>query len=221
MAEWLGFSDFERNERRSSSDAPVPRGADAKARQILDGARTIFLRDGFDGASMNDIAREAGVSKGTLYVYFASKEALFTAYVRDDKRRQAEQMASFADAPTLKEALETIGLNVLQAMLAPAHVAQIRTVTAAAAKFPEIGLAFYDAGPAFGHVTVARLLASRAAQEGLDIDDFERAGVYFWNIVQGTLLKRALFCSEQPSAQDIHTAVRTGVAMFLRMYARR
>jgi len=56
--------------------ANAPRN-DEKIRQILDGARRVFLADGFDGASMNDIARVAGVSKGTLYVYFQSKEALF------------------------------------------------------------------------------------------------------------------------------------------------
>ena len=49
----------------------------AKRRQIVQGARSIFLAQGFDAASMNDIARAAGVSKGTLYVYFDKKEQLF------------------------------------------------------------------------------------------------------------------------------------------------
>ena len=53
-----------------------------KRRQILEGARRLFLSKGFDAASMGDIAREAGVSKGTLYVYFDNKEVLFTALVR-------------------------------------------------------------------------------------------------------------------------------------------
>ena len=49
----------------------------AKRRQIMEGARTVFLAAGFDGASMNDIARVAGVSKGTLYVYFDFEGAAF------------------------------------------------------------------------------------------------------------------------------------------------
>ena len=53
----------------------------AKRRQIIDGARAVFLSRGFDAASMNDIARAAGVSKGTLYVYFHDKERLFEAIV--------------------------------------------------------------------------------------------------------------------------------------------
>jgi AcrR family transcriptional regulator len=59
--------------------APVQREDSAKRRQIMDGARKVFLAEGFDAASMGEIARKAGVSKGTLYVYFDSKERLFEA----------------------------------------------------------------------------------------------------------------------------------------------
>jgi AcrR family transcriptional regulator len=50
----------------------------AKRRQIIEGARAVLLAQGFDAASMNDIARAAGVSKGTLYVYFKHKEQLMS-----------------------------------------------------------------------------------------------------------------------------------------------
>ena len=62
----------------------------AKVRQILGGAREVFLRLGFDGASMGDIARAAGVSKGTLYVYFENKAELFSALIADE-RKQAKR----------------------------------------------------------------------------------------------------------------------------------
>jgi len=55
----------------------------SKRRQILDGARKVFMDLGFDGASMGEIARSAGVSKGTLYVYFADKSRLFEAIVEE------------------------------------------------------------------------------------------------------------------------------------------
>ena len=64
----------------------------AKRRQIMEGARTVFLAQGFDAASMGEIARQAGVSKGTLYVYFDSKEALFEAIVEEECRSTAEQL---------------------------------------------------------------------------------------------------------------------------------
>src|SRR5437764_5156990 len=56
----------------------------SKRRQILDGARKVFMDLGFDGASMGEIARAAGVSKGTLYVYFADKSRLFEAIVEEE-----------------------------------------------------------------------------------------------------------------------------------------
>ena len=62
----------------------------AKRRQIVEGARAIFLSQGFDAASMNDIARAAGVSKGTLYVYFKHKEQLFEAIIEQECELQAE-----------------------------------------------------------------------------------------------------------------------------------
>ena len=55
----------------------------AKRRQILEGARTVFLAQGLDAASMGEIARVASVSKGTLYVYFDSKERLFQEIERN------------------------------------------------------------------------------------------------------------------------------------------
>src|SRR5712671_4796469 len=58
----------------------------SKRRQIIDGARKVFMDLGFDGASMGEIARSAGVSKGTLYVYFAAKNRLFEAIVEQEMR---------------------------------------------------------------------------------------------------------------------------------------
>src|SRR3974377_1660088 len=62
----------------------------AKRRQIVEGARAVFLARGFDAASMGEIARAAGVSKGTLYVYFENKEQLFEAIVHEQCQSQAE-----------------------------------------------------------------------------------------------------------------------------------
>src|ERR1700721_4805477 len=70
--------------------APQMAQDSAKRRQIVEGARSIFLAQGFDAASMNDIARAAGVSKGTLYVYFANKEQLFQAIVHEECLVHAE-----------------------------------------------------------------------------------------------------------------------------------
>ena len=67
----------------------------SKRRQILDGARKVFMDLGFDGASMGEIARSAGVSKGTLYVYFADKSRLFEAIVEEESLEQGKVAFNF------------------------------------------------------------------------------------------------------------------------------
>jgi len=71
----------------------------AKREQIVAGAWRVFKRKGFDAASMNDITREAGVSKGTIYVYFSNKEDLFAALVDHHRQEFATSMPTFWPAP--------------------------------------------------------------------------------------------------------------------------
>lgn len=79
----------------------------AKRRQILDGAHKVFLAQGFDAASMGEIARKAGVSKGTLYVYFDNKESLFEATCREACAAQAKAIFSFDPSERDVEAVLT------------------------------------------------------------------------------------------------------------------
>ena len=99
----------------------------AKRRQIMDGARTVFFSGGFDGASMNDVARAAGVSKGTLYAYFDSKEQLFEALIREDRGQQAERMCLFPPEPgNPREFLAEFGRRLIEMMTRPEMIAQLR-----------------------------------------------------------------------------------------------
>src|SRR5215469_1429442 len=80
-----------------------------KRRQILDGARKVFMDLGFDGTSMGEIARAAGVSKGTLYVYFTDKCALFEAIVEEETLQQGELAFNFDPARDVKTTLREFG----------------------------------------------------------------------------------------------------------------
>src|SRR5450631_846627 len=81
----------------------------SKRRQILDGARKVFMDLGFDGASMGEIARAAGVSKGTLYVYFADKNRLFEAIVEQESLAQGEIAFNFDPARDVATTLREFG----------------------------------------------------------------------------------------------------------------
>src|SRR5271157_1147745 len=87
----------------------------AKRRQIVEGARLVFLAKGFDAASMSDIARAAGVSKGTLYVYFTSKEQLFGAIVREECLVHAEGVFNLDhDERDVEGVLKRLGAGYVQ-----------------------------------------------------------------------------------------------------------
>jgi AcrR family transcriptional regulator len=194
--------------------------SDDKLRQILDGARRVFLADGFDGASMNDVARVAGVSKGTLYVYFPSKQALFEALIREEHRRTAERLSIFDEKEhDVALVLKRFGNELMNFMLLPDHIALVRTVSAAAAKFPGIGRAFFEAGPQYGADRLAGYFAQQVEAGTLMIDDLNLAAWNFLESIQGGHLKRMLFCVCDPPPQDaVEKAVTRGVDMFMRMY---
>ena len=127
----------------------------AKRRQIMDGARQVFLSAGFDGASMNDIARAAGVSKGTLYAYFNSKDALFEAIIRGEYAQSAERLCIFRREGDARDMLKDFGVRLISKMADPYTRALARVVIAAAEKFPNVGRAFYEAGPLYGATRLA------------------------------------------------------------------
>src|SRR5689334_13572910 len=92
----------------------------AKRRQILDGARAVFLSQGFDAASMGEIARAAGVSKGTLYVYFKSKEELFESIVHQQCQAQAEGLFDLAsDSDDVEAVLTRLGIGFVSFLCQP------------------------------------------------------------------------------------------------------
>ncbi len=204
---------------RMPDDGPVS-GDSAKRRQIIEGARTVFLADGFDGASMNVIARTAGVSKGTLYVYFTSKEELFAALIREEKREQAEQTCKLDLADSdVGAVLRGFGERLLERLLRPSSIAHLRTVAAVAPKFPSIGHAFYEAGPQYGHRRLGEYLARQAEAGVIAIEDPHFAAVLFLDMCKAVHLLPVLLCvAEPPSARAIRTHVAAVTATFLRAF---
>jgi AcrR family transcriptional regulator len=192
----------------------------AKRRQILDGAREVFLRDGFDGASVNDIARVAGVSKGTIYVYFDSKEHLFETLIREDRRAQAERICTFdSENHDVRAVLRTFGRSLLETMMRPENMAHLRTVIAAAAKFPSLGRAFYEAGPEHGIAKLAAYLDRQVVAGILAMADTRRAAMQFIELCQAGLMKPMLFCViDETPLSAIATAVDAAVAVFMAAY---
>jgi len=209
---------------REASMPPSPRSdvEPAKRREIIDGARRVFFEKGFNGASMDEVARVAGVSKATIYVYFESKEDLFAALVLQDRERSAEHLFELADADTdIGEALRHVGVSFITMMVQPDHIRLVRMVIGVAEQFPRIGRTFFDAGPCHGGRRLAELLQRHADAGRLAMDNTEAAAFQFLNLCQGNFVKGLMFGSgEEVTPQMIETTVDQAVTVFLAAYGR-
>ncbi|MDQ8699836.1 TetR/AcrR family transcriptional regulator [Hyphomicrobium sp. LHD-15] len=87
----------------------TPETQRARRERILDAAERCFANAGFHRCTMQDICKEAGISPGALYVYFASKEELIAGIVERDRNKLASKLAELTDAPDLLSALAKLG----------------------------------------------------------------------------------------------------------------
>jgi AcrR family transcriptional regulator len=202
-------------ETDAAAEAAAPESA--KRTQILEGARRVFFARGFDAASMGEIAREAKVSKGTLYVYFDSKEALFAALIAESKRDTAEQLLELdPDAEDVRTALEDFARRMLRRVVRPEHVALVRVVIGASDKFPALARAFYEAGPAYGAGRLAAWLEAETARGRLAVADPQTAAWQFLGMcMQPVLIGIILAGNEPPDEARLAAWVETSVGAFL------
>jgi AcrR family transcriptional regulator len=195
----------------------------AKRRQIMEGARLVFLAQGFDGASMGEIARQAGVSKGTLYVYFDSKEALFEAIAEEECRAQAEQVFALdSNDHAVETVLTRLGCAFVRFLCRPEAQSPLRTVISIAERMPAIGKQFYETGPATGIARLSRYLEDQVAAGFLAIPDIEVAAAQFLDSCQSTMFKPLIFnFGGPPTEERINHVVGIAVRTFLAAYAPR
>lgn len=192
----------------------------AKRRQIVEGARTVFLSRGFDAASMGDIAKEAGVSKGTLYVYFKNKEQLFAAIVEQECATHAEGAFKLDETDTdVAGVLTRIGMEYVNFLCNEQKASSLRIVIAIADRMPEIGKTFYETGPANGIKRLTSYLQAQAKAGVLTIEDCEVAAAQFLDACQSTLFKPILFnFAPPPPPERIRFVVGIAVKSFMSSY---
>jgi TetR/AcrR family transcriptional regulator, mexJK operon transcriptional repressor len=203
-----------------STACSQPEARPAKCRAVLDAASALFLSQGYS-VSMDAIARQAGVSKATLYAYFPSKEALFRAMVAEQCERMATEAADYAGhTDDIREALERLGLTVLRFLVAPATLAVHRIVLAEAPREPTLGEAFYAAGPAVGRARMATWIAEEQRRGRLRADaDPAQAAVDFSALLRRDLWLRAgLGVLPAPDEAMLKAEARTAAELFLRCY---
>ncbi len=196
--------------------------AASKREAILAAATRVFLDQGYGAASMDAIARVAGVSKQTIYAHFGGKAALFEATVLERSDRLLEpvptEAGSFHDPET---ALRAIAHRFLELILSPETVGRFRVIVAESGQFPELAEVFYRSGPERVGGRLSAYLAELHRQRILHITDPASASIQFLGMVRGDLfLRQLLGLGEPPRGGELDRIVDSAVRAFLSAYAR-
>ncbi|MEK0164357.1 TetR/AcrR family transcriptional regulator [Phaeobacter sp. A36a-5a] len=188
--------------------------------QVLLGARDVFMAHGFEGASVDDIAREAGVSKATLYSYFPDKRLLFMEVARHGCARQADTAVSIgAGCCDPETALREAGHHVLSVILSEFGVKMFRICVAEADRFPDLGRRFYESGPATIRAQLREYLTEATARGELRIEDLDLAADQFAELCRADMFLRLLFNIDADIGDDerervVEAAIKTFLARY-------
>jgi AcrR family transcriptional regulator len=202
-------------------DLPADALSPERRQAILDGAGRVFARDGYEGASMAQIAREIGVSKGTLYNYFPSKAALFSGFISIGCDRSLKHILDIAPPENHpEETLHRAGLVVMEMLLSPFRQAIHRMVMSEAQQFPELARAFFEAGPQRALNYLADWLRQETLAGRLAVTDPDFAAEQFFALCQTKLVMRSrLRLIEQADPAEVERVVQGAISLFLKAYA--
>lgn len=191
-----------------------------KRRQVLEAAAELFMAHGYANVSMDGVARAAGVSKATLYAHFASKDVLFASIVGEACRRNTLVSENFPDVVAdIAAALTAIGGRLLRFLLLERTIAIYRVAVAESGRFPELGVAFWDAGPQRFLDRFADWLALQSAAGHLAVADPAIAAEQFSALLRASLFMRVtLGIGPAPGDAEIDATVGRAVSTFLRAF---
>jgi TetR/AcrR family transcriptional repressor of mexJK operon len=194
-----------------------------KGEAVLAAAERAFLAAGFGAVTMDAIAREAGVSKATVYAHYASKEALFGAVVaRLSERRFQGFSVEALDPVEIEASLTAIAIRFLDLVLSPEAIALNRIIIAEVIRFPALGAVFWQAGPERTRAQIESFLRRAAASGTLAIANPRLAAEQFVALARGEIHLRSLLRIEDHSdPAGLQEAAEHTVGIFLRAFAPR
>ena len=216
-----------RSATRSAADIAPPKRRAARLASgpvILDAATTLFLRNGYLGTSVDDIAAQAHVSKQTVYTHFADKEQLFAELIRGNITRVdafiESVTASLGETNALEADLRAFARRHVRAVVLPEAVQLRRLVIGEASRFPDLAREYYERVPQRVVAALAQQLGRLAERRLLRISDPLAAANHLAWLILGPPLDAAIFGangeSHTPDALDRSADV--AVDVFLAAY---
>ncbi|WP_439271694.1 TetR/AcrR family transcriptional regulator [Pseudochrobactrum sp. HB0163] len=192
-----------------------------KRQQILDGAQRVFLHMGFDAASMNDITREAGVSKSTIYVYFDSKDDLFEALCEQHRNILFTEISNnHGDKLTSRESLIAYGIALVRLVTSDIVISAQRTILGVTERKPEMGVRFYERGPRRGLSVLKNYIEELNRQDIIKVPDIQHAAHQLAELFLASIYRQRLFAvmQDMPDEEQIRYNVESAVDMFFAAY---
>lgn len=188
--------------------------------QVVAGARDVFMAQGFEGASVDLIAKEAGVSKATLYSYFPDKRILFVEVAKQECARQADRMLQIdrQDIP-VREMLMGVAFGMMDFLTSPFAQRVFRICVAESDRFPELGQEFYKSGPLLMTNRLIAFFDHATARGELVIDDTQMAAMQLQELMKADVFIRMVFnIIEKPDSAEIERVTTAAVDTFLARY---
>jgi TetR/AcrR family transcriptional repressor of mexJK operon len=200
-----------------------------KRRAILEAATEVFLRHGYRGATLDEIAARAGVSRHTVYKQFGDKQRLFarildgTVEHRDELDRTVAVALAVRGSGDLAKDLAGLARWLLGFLTRPGVRRLRRLVIGEAGRFPELGQGWYQKDFLPAIVTIASAFRELAERGQLRLEDPALAADHFAGLVLWAPVNRLMFCGddEQLTAGEINRYADAAVRAFLTAYGSR
>ena len=188
-----------------------------KMADVMIGAREVFFRCGYEGATVDAIAAEGKVSKATMYSYYPTKEQLFLSVVESECGRLADEILRPLIASLEPRAqLEELALRMVDLTLDDTYIRLLRTCIGASEALPEVGEVYFRAGPKPARELVGQVLERLTREGALDVDDARRASDHFIHLCVSGLLMPRLLAVKRAVKPEKHAG--EAVAALLRLY---
>ena len=208
----------------SSASVEETGNSEKKRKAILEAAMSVFLKSGYLGASMDEIAALAQVSKQTVYKQFSNKESLFVEIVTSMTDTASDTVHN--DVPELTESgevadyLQLYAFRQLSVVITPPLMQLRRLVIGEVSRFPELAQVLYERGPQRAIAAFARVLEHLAARDLLTIDDPKIAASHFNWLVMSEPLNRAMLLGDKaiPKQAVLRRHAAECVRVFLAAY---
>lgn len=193
----------------------------AKEQEVLDVATAYFLQQGYQGASINAMARSSGISKESIYRYFSSKKQLFEAVIGRELveyREKVLRLDAASKTMELREALITIAETVLGFITTDRQLALRRLVFEEATRSPDVGQHYFKIGPEQGFGAIERVFAAHALKTDLPYAVLSRnfLALVSWKV----MLERECAVRPAPTPAETRAWVESVVDDFTKAFLR-